>query len=287
MAQEFTLLTDSSCDLPAAYLAEHGIISMQLSFTMNGETYQCNELDPKEFYARIRAGEMPITAQVSVKQATDFFEPLLQEGKDILYIAFSSGLSGTYSSGHVAAQELGEKYPERKIIAIDSLCASLGQGLLVHKAVQLRGAGKTIEEVAQWVRENLQRVTHYVAADDLMHLHRGGRVSKASAVMGSVLGIKPIIFLNEAGKLIVIDKARGRANALNAIVNHAAKAVSDTENDICFICHADCEEDAKRLSELITKRFGVKEFLIHYIGPVIGAHTGPGTLAAFMMGKHR
>jgi len=287
MTNSYTLITDSSCDLPPDYLEEHGLPALQLSFTIDGETYKCNEMTPQEFYRRVRAGGMPITAQVNVDDAVSLFEPLLQQGRDILYLAFSSGLSGSCGSGEIAAKELGERYPQRKVVVVDTLCASMGQGLMVHFAVKMRDAGKSLEEVASWVEENKQRMAHYVMVDDLMHLHRGGRVSKASAVMGSMLGIKPVIRVDESGKLVVFDKIRGRKNALAKMVEHLRDAGAGAENPVCFISHSDCIEDAEYFQELARKRLGVKEFLVHYIGPVIGSHTGAGTVAVFMPAAHR
>lgn len=287
MENEFIILTDSSCDLPDSYLRENEIITVQLSFTLDGQTYHCNEMEPEEFYQRVRAGAMPITAQVNVEDARRLLEPLLQEGRDVLYIAFSSALSGTFHSGQVAVAELCKKYPERSLVIIDSLCASLGQGLLVHKANLLRREGKSIDEVAQWTRDNLMRVAHYVTVDDLMHLHRGGRVSKASAVVGSMLSVKPLIHMNNEGKLVVIDKMRGRKQALHKMVDLLADAVGDTENDVCFISHSDCVEDAAYVSGLVRERYGIRQFQINFIGPVIGAHTGAGTVAVFLMAERR
>lgn len=287
MTNSYTLITDSSCDLPPEYLEEHGLPALQLSVTMDGATFLCNEMEPKEFYSRVRAGGMPITAQVNVDDAVSLFEPLLKQGQDILYLAFSSGLSGSCGSGIIAAKELGERYPQRKVVVVDTLCASMGQGLMVHFAVEMRDAGKSLEETAAWVEENKQRIAHYVMVDDLMHLHRGGRVSKASAVVGSMLGIKPVIQVNEAGKLVVIDKVRGRKNALAKLVDYLQAAGAGKEKPICFVSHSDCIEDAEYFQELARERLGVKDFCVHYIGPVIGSHTGAGTVAVFMLADHR
>lgn len=287
MTKPYTLVTDSSCDLDEGYLAGHAVTTLQLYFTMNGATYKCNEMSGEEFYAQMRAGAMPVTAQVNVEDYTRLFEPLLQNGEDILYLAFTSGLSGSCGSSQVAAAGLRDKYPGRKLIVVDSLCASLGQGLLLDKAVELRDAGKSIEESAQWLEDNKLRLAHYVTVDDLMHLHRGGRVSRSSAVIGSALGIKPIIHVNDEGKLIVIDKARGRKQALALTVTLLANAVGDTPNSKCFISHSDCRADAELVAEMVRSRFGVKEVYINFIGPVIGAHTGIGTVAVFMMARHR
>lgn len=285
--QDYQLITDDSCDLPPAYYVENDIAVMYLSFTMDGKSYTSKDMPPKEFYAGMRAGRMPITAQVSVKDWLGCFEPYLQEGRDILYIGFSSALSGTCGSAQVAARELAEKYPDRKIVVVDSLCASLGQGLLLHKVNALRRAGKPLEEAAQWAEENRLRVSHMVAVDDLMHLHRGGRVSKASAVAGSMLGIKPIIHMSDEGKLVPIDKVRGRKQSLQKIVDKSVDLAGGVSNDIFMVCHSDCEEEANAVADLVAQRLGIGERIIHFIGPVIGTHTGPGTIAVFLMADHR
>ena len=285
--QDYVFITDDNCDLPLNYYADNGIDVMHMTFSIDGVVHTNVDMPPREFYDLMRAGKLPITAQVTIAEWTDFFEPFLQAGRDVLYIAFSSGLSGTFNSATVAARDLGEKYPGRKCIVVDSLCASLGQGLLVHKANNLRKAGASIDEVAKWVEYNRLCLSHLVAADDLMHLFRGGRVSRTSAVAGSLLGIKPIIHMNNEGKLIAIDKIRGRKQSLQKLVDMSADRVGDTENDIFMICHSDCEEEANWVGDLIEKRFGIKERIIHFIGPVIGTHTGPGTIAVFLMAKHR
>ena len=209
------------------------------------------------------------------------------EGKDILYIAFSSGLSGTYNSIRMAAEELQEEYPERKLIVIDSLCACLGEGLLVYKAVQLKRAGKSLEEVAAWVEENKLHIMHNVTIDDLFHLHRGGRVSKASAIVGTMIQIKPIIHMDEHGELKVIGKERGRKKALTHIVDMAVKQSEGWDNDIVMITHGDCKEDAEFVARQVEKKMGVHNILINCIGTVIGSHTGPGVVAVFCMGNKR
>lgn len=285
--QNYLFFTDDSCDLPLEYYAEHDIQVVFLRFTMDDQTYTRKDMPPKAFYAQIRAGKMPVTTQVGVDEWMTSFEPHLAAGKDILYIGFSTGLSGTCGSAQVAARELMDRYPERKIIVVDSLCASLGQGLLVVKANKMRQAGASMEEVAQWVEENKLHMSHMVAVDDLMHLHRGGRVSKTSAVAGSLLGIKPIIHMDNEGKLTAIDKIRGRKQSLQAIVSKTQKLVGDTPNDYFMVCHSDCEEEANYVAELAAKTFGIKEYLVGDIGPVIGSHTGIGTISLFMMAKHR
>jgi len=287
MANDYTLITDSSCDLPPDYLRENGIPDLQLYFTIGDVTRKCNEMTPEEFYRCIRGGDMPVTSQVNVEDAVELFEEEIGKGRDILYLAFSSGLSGTYNSGCVAAELVRKKFPDCRIIVVDTLCASMGQGLYVYEAQQMKAAGCSIDEVAQWASDNVQRVAHYVLADDLHHLHRGGRVSKTSAMVGQMLGIKPIIQVNREGKLAVYDKVRGRKQAISKCVEHLVEAVGDTKGDMIMISHADCEEDARYAAELIKKRTGIKNSMIYYMGPVIGAHTGTEAIGMFLMADHR
>jgi len=287
MNNNFVFMTDDSCDLPSEYLVNHNIETIKLSYSIDSVEYRAGDISPKEFFDLVRQGKMPITAQVNMEDMRTFMEKFLKQGKDLLYIGFSSGLSGTCNSGMMAIAELKKEYPERQLIAVDSLAASLGQGLIIHKANRLREEGKSMQEIAKWVEDNRDNVVHMVAVDDLMHLHRGGRVSAMSAIAGSVLGIKPIIHLDIDGKLKVIGKARGRKQALINVVNRVKECVGDVSNDIFMICHGDCEDDANFVADMITKQFGVQNHLINYVGPVIGSHTGAGVLAVFMMGKHK
>lgn len=244
-------------------------------------------LSGKEFFDRIRAGSMPTTSQITPEQARNALEPWLKEGKDLLYLGFSSGLSGSYNSVRVAARELAEEYPEAQIITVDTLCACLGEGLLVYKAVKMKKEGKNLEEVAKWCEENKLHVCHDVTIDDLFHLHRGGRVSKATAILGSMVKVKPVIHMDNEGKLQVIGKERGRKKSLNRIVDMAVEQAKGWDNDIIMITHGDCEEDANYVAELVRKKMGIDNILINCIGTVIGSHTGPGVVAVFCMGDHR
>lgn len=287
MPADFVLMTDSSCDLPYDFYEKNNITVVDLSFIVDGVSRFGRDVTPQEFYAIIRSGKMPSTSAVNAEEAKAAIEPHLKDGKDVLYLAFSSGLSVTAKNGEIAARELREEYPERKIIVVDTLCASLGQGLFIHMAHKLKQEGKDIDEIAKWAMDNRLKVAHYVMADDLMHLHRGGRVSRASAIAGSMLGIKPIIYVDNEGKLIAIDKIRGKKKALTTLVDKIEKIVGNTKSDLFAISHADCEEDAKFVAELVSKRLGIKNYLINHIGPVIGSHTGPGTVALFVMAEHR
>ena len=239
----------------------------------------------------MRAGSMPTTAQVNPEQAKEAFKKCLEQGKDVLYIAFSSGLSGTYGSAVIAARELEEdkEYPGRKVIVLDSLSASLGEGLLVHKAVMLKEAGKSMEETADWVEKNKLHLCHNFTVDDLFHLHRGGRVSKATAILGTMINIKPVLHVDDEGHLIAIGKVRGRKKSLSALVDRMAEQIRgyEEQNDVVFISHGDCGEDAEYVKKLVQERFGVESFIINHVGPTIGAHSGPGTLALFFVGNPR
>ncbi len=287
---KYKITTDSTSDLPFSYLKENDIGLLPMSFQIDGQEFEGDkEFDVKAFYNKMREGSMPTTAQVTPQVATEKFKKILDEGYDILHIAFTSGMSGSYNSSRLAAIELQEEYPDSKIIVIDSLCASLGEGLLVYKAVNLKNQGYTIEEVRDWIEDNKLNLCHYVTVDDLNHLYRGGRVSKATAIVGSIIGVKPIIHVNNEGKLIPIGKARGRKQSLNTLVNYMKKLTEGYEdkNDIIFISHGDCEEDAKYLADKIQKELGYDKFLFNYIGPTVGTHSGPNTIALFFMGKER
>ena len=285
----FVISTDSGCDLTQAYCQENDILCLELSYTIAGETYR--SFDPrmtyKQFYDLVRQGEMPVTQQVNPQQLVEAWEPVLQQGNDVLHIGFSSGLSGTYNSSRMAAEELGEKYPEANIITVDSLAASLGQGMLVHFAVQMKKDGSSMQEIADWLEANKLNMVHNFTVDDLNHLQRGGRVSKATAIVGTALGIKPALHVDDEGHLINISKVRGRKASLKWLVDRMEETVGDWENEEFFISHGDCLEDAQYVAEEVSKRFGITKYTIGYVGPVIGAHAGPGVVALFYLGKNR
>lgn len=283
---KFVITADSTVDLPKAFLEEKQVPVVSLSYIIDGATYRDGEgLTSKEFYDKIREGAMPTTSQVNPEQARDLFEPILKGGTDILHIAFTSGLSGTYNSCRIAAEELCEEYPDRKIIVVDSLCAASGGGMLLYKAIELKEQGKSFDEIVTWVEENKLHVCHDVTVDDLFHLHRGGRVSKASAVVGTIIKIKPIIHVNDEGKLIVIGKERGRKKALQTLVERMEEKSQGFENDIVMITHGDALEDAEYVKGLIQDKFGITNIMINPLGTVIGSHTGPGVIALFYMGN--
>ena len=286
----FKLMTDSTADLPESYLTEHEIGCVHLSYILDEETYgHGKELSVKDFYDSMRAGKMPTTSQVNPEEAKAYFETLLEQDKEILYLSFSSGLSGTYNSARIAADDLMEERKDCKIMVVDTLAASLGEGLLVHKAMELRDAGKSMEEVADWVETHKQNLVHSFTVDDLFHLHRGGRVSKTAAVLGTLAGIKPVLHVDQDGHLVMIDKVRGRKKSLSALVDYMEHHVGSYRdcNNIIFISHGDALEDAQFVAAQVKERFGIDSFLINPVGPTIGAHSGPGTIALFFMGDER
>ena len=289
----FQITTDNTADLPVEYLQEHNIGCIPISYILDGVTYGGEkELDWKEFYRLMREdGKMPTTSQINPEEAKHFFEKMIQTEKEILHLAFSSGLSGTYNNMRLAAEEVMEEHPEVKIIVIDSLAASMGEGLFVQKAVKLRDEGKSMEETAEWLKAHALNVVHVFTVDDLFHLYRGGRVSKTSAVIGTLAAIKPKLHVDDEGHLIVIGKPRGRKKSLNALVDYMEEKMGswlqENKDDYVFISHSDCLEDAEYVRDRIKERFGMEHFMINHIGPTIGAHTGTGTVALFFMGESR
>ena len=288
---DYVIITDSSADLSAAMVEELELSVLPLAFTVQGKTYHNypddREMDPKVFYNLLRSGEMATTAAVNVTAYTALLEPMLQAGKDVLVLSFSSGLSATCQSSQMAVDELREKYPDRKIYAVDTLCASMGQGLLVWHAVQQKRQGKSIEEVRDWTEENKLKLCHWFTVDDLHFLKRGGRVSAATAVVGSMLQIKPVLHVDDEGHLINMGKARGRGASLTALVDHMEQTAIQPGEQTIFISHGDCLSDAEKVAADVRRRFGVKDIRINNVGPVIGAHSGPGTLALFFLGTKR
>lgn len=289
MADKFVLLTDSSCDLTSELINELKVDIVPLTVSVDGGEYiPGNELNIKDFYNSLREGKPATTSAINLDNAIAAMEKHLVEGKDVLYVAFSSGLSSTAQTGMLAADELSEKYPERKVIAVDSLCASLGQGLLVYYAAKLRDEGKTIEEVRDWVVANRLNLCHWFTVDDLHHLKRGGRVSAATAVVGSMLSIKPVLHVDNEGHLINVSKARGRKPSIQALAAKIGETgIGEASEQVVFISHGDCEDDANYLADIIREKYNPKRIEIGYVGAVIGAHSGPGTLALFFLGNER
>lgn len=289
--QDYVIITDSSADLDAKMVQELGVEVLPLTFMLEGASYQNypdnREMDPHFFYDKLRSGAVATTAAVNVGQFTEVAEPFLKQGKDVLILAFSSGLSVTYNSARLAVEDLCEKYPDRKIYAVDTLCASLGQGLLVWHAVQQQKAGKSIEEVRAWVEENKLHLCHWFTVDDLMFLKRGGRVSAGTALLGTMLSIKPVMHVDNEGHLINMSKTRGRKSSLTALVDKMEQTAIDPGSQTVFISHGDCPDEAQFVADEVKRRFGVKDVYLNNVGPVIGAHSGPGTMALFFLGKER
>lgn len=289
---DYKIITDSTSDLPLEYIEEHKLGLMKLSYIFGEEEYSGEtdrELTETEFYSRVRNGEMPTTSQVNPEQAKNVFKKYLQENKNLLVISFSSGLSGTAGSAKIAAEEIMEEDDTANIIVVDSLCASLGEGLLVHKAVKNMEAGMSISDNAKWIEEHKLNVVHAFTVDDLFHLYRGGRVKRGVAIVGSIVNIKPVLHVDNEGHLINLFTVRGRKKSLKSLVDYMEKHMGTwkDKNDIVFISHSDCEADAKLVADEIKEKFGIDSFLINFIGPTIGSHTGCGTVALFFMGDER
>ena len=284
----YKIITDTCCDFPMELYKELGVEVVPMSVLYKGVSYnEYTEQWLKDMYNGLRSGESASTAAVNPTEWAEHIEPILQQGMDALVLPFSSGMSTTYQSAVIAAEELLEKYPERKIRVVDILCASMGQGLMVWYACQKQSQGMSLEEVAAWCEENKLNLCHWVIADDLMHLKRGGRVSAATAVAGTLLQIKPVIHVNDEGKLISVGKARGRKAAIQTLCKKVGELGIPSANDTIFISHADCIDDAKELAAMLKETYGTKDVIISYIGAVIGAHAGPGTMAIFFLGNHR
>ena len=287
----YTIVTDSSCNLTSKQIEDYGIEIISLKYFAGEQAFESytkgSDPDFKAFYDMARKKEPLSTTLASPELCEQVFDRILTGGSDLIYIGFSSGLSGTYQVAHNILDELKGKYPERKIYDVDSLAASLGQGLLVHYAVNKKREGATIEELYDWLIDNRLKLCHWFTVDDLFYLKRGGRVSGAAAVMGTVLSIKPVMHVDDNGKLIPKSKVIGRKRAIEAMVDKMKETAINPSEQTIFISHGDCIEDAEFLAELVKKEFGVKEVFIHYVEPVIGCHSGPGTLALFFMGTKR
>ena len=283
----FKIVTDSCCDLAAPMIAQLDLGIAPLSLEMDGHAYAEGEMTPVELYNHMRNGKLPKTSAVNPDGWADAIRPALEQGQDVLVLAFSAALSATCQNACIAAGELREEFPDRKILVIDSSCAAVGLGLLVHTAAGLRDQGMTIDEVAAWVEAHKLNVCHWVTVEDLMHLKRGGRVSAATAVVGTMLNIKPIIRVDNNGKLESLAKCRGKKAALNYLLDRMAESYDPELCDTVFIGHGDCPQDAEYLADKVRERFGAKTVYINYIGAVVGAHTGPGVAVLFFFGKQR
>jgi len=284
----YQIITDSGSDLPVTMLSRLDVKLVSLSLLFRGQTLADSVTDEtKTFYEAMRAGESASTSAVNPDGWVSVMEPVLQEGKDALVIAFSSGLSTTYQSAVIAANELQEKYPNRKIRVVDSLCASLGQGLLVWYACRKRDEGMDLDEAADWVETNKWHLCHWFTVDDLKYLKRGGRISAATALVGTMLNIKPVLHVDDEGHLVSVSKVRGRKASIEALAQQMEKLALPGKNDTAFICHGDCLEEANTLAGMVKEAYGTREVFVGNLGTVIGSHAGPGTLSVFFMGTHR
>lgn len=286
----FWIVSDSCTDFPEAYMQKQkNLAIVPLMYQIDGQFHTPDGSDEstKAFYAKLRSGVVATTTQVTAEAWKEVFEKLLKEGHDVLCIAFSSALSGTHDAAVVAKDQLASEYPQRKLIVIDSKCASLGLGLLVHYAIQKRDAGATIEETAKWIIDNHQKIIHWFTVDDLQFLRRGGRVSATSAYIGGIMKIKPILHVSEEGKLIPREKVQGRKRSLRTLCDKVKEQAVDLENQTVFISHGDCLEEAEWLASIVREELHVKDVMLSYVGPVIGSHSGPGTMAIFFLGESR
>ena len=284
------LITDSQCDLPISFIEEYDIPFLGSICNFKGleiEDDLGKTLSYKEFYSSVRAGEMPTTHQINPYRYETLFEKYVQKGNAVLYIGVSSALSGSLNSARMAKEELEKRYPQADITVIDSLSASLGQGLIVYYAQELLKNGHSKTEVIDWVEDNKLKVNHWFTVDDLNHLRRGGRISNISAFIGTLLSFKPILKVNNEGKLIPVDKVRGRNKAILTLFNLIKERIVKPEEQVIFISHGDCVEEAEKLKDLIANQIQVKGFIVNNIGPAVGTHAGPGTIALFFLGEKR
>lgn len=294
MSMSFEIVTDSSCNLVEEMIDDFGLHILPLTFMVDGEekVYQSylkgEHTDLAQFYTMMRDGKVIKTSLPNLAESEALMRGLLEQGRDILYLGFSSGLSGTFEATELLMRDLSAEFPERTLRAVDTLAASGGEGLLIWHAVQRARAGASLEEVRDWVEENKLHLAHWFTVDDLMFLFRGGRVSKTAAWAGTMLNIKPVMHVDDEGHLVPLEKVRGRKKSLNALVDHMEKsAVRPIDEQMVFITHGDCLEEAEYVAEQVKERFGVKEVVINYVDPVIGAHSGPGTMALFFLADKR
>ncbi len=290
MKRVFDIVTDSACDMPQEYYKEQEVVCVKLGFTMNNVNYEGEsgeKITEKDFYQKLREGAMPTTYQVTSEMAKNHIEACLKRGRDVLVLTFSSGLSGTAGSFIVAGRDLAQEYPDRKIRVVDSLCASMGQGLLLDYIVKKAESGATLDETADYAEALKLHICHHFTVDNLFHLHRGGRVSKTTAIVGTVLKIKPLLHVDNEGKLISIGKVMGRKKALHSVVENMLKDADIGENDPIFISHGDCIEDVEYVKGLLKEKVPNAELRVNYIGAVIGTHSGCNTVALFCKAKQR
>ncbi|MBQ9118260.1 MAG: DegV family protein [Clostridia bacterium] len=285
--RKFKIVTDSGCDMSAEYLLAKGIVKVSLSFTLDGRTYEGEEMATDEFYKALKNGGMPVTHQATPEKIKEALQPILEGGEDVLALAFSSGLSGTAGSYHIAAKDLRVQFPEREIIVVDSLCASMGQGLLVDYAVRFADEGKSIEETADYLEGLKGQIAHLFTVDNLYHLKRGGRVSGVTALIGTILKIKPVMHVDDNGKLVAVEKCMGRKKALQRLIERLEETQALAKGDPIFLSHGACQEDAAKIAEILREKYPDNPVTVGEIGPVIGSHSGIGTLAIFYRAKKR
>ena len=280
--REYKILTDSTTDLSPQLVAQTGVTVLPMTYTIGEKSYRNDpeetDLSSGDFYDMLRGGAMSTTSQINVETFREVAGKMARDGFDVLYVGFSSGLSGTFNSARIAFEDLSAEYPEHKFLAVDSLCASMGEGLLVYHAAQQQKAGRSIEETARWLEENKLHLAHWFTVDDLNHLKRGGRVSGAAAFFGTMLNIKPVLHVDDAGHLIPMEKVRGRKASLDALVAHMEKDAVDPASQTVFISHGDCRADAEYVADLVREKFGTQDIRIH---------SGPGTVALFYLGRTR
>lgn len=287
--KEYVIFTDSACDITPELLSEWGVPSRALTFRFSDSEREYSNADmlANEFYAKMREGGVAKTAAVNTQAFLEAFEEIVKDGKDILYLGFSSGLSTTYNSGRLAAEELSKKYPDAKILTVDTLCASAGMGLIIYLVLQKKNEGASIDEAYEYAKELIPSLCHWFTVDDLVYLKRGGRISPAAAFFGNLMGIKPVLHVDDEGHLVNVDKVRGRRGAISAMADKYGELALNKKDSVIFISHGDCLKDAELLASMLNERYGATVKLITDVGPVIGAHSGPGTLALFYIGKYR
>lgn len=288
--RDYAIVTDSSCDFDRAQIRDLDLTVVPLSVQLGQDRYRNTPDEAPEshvFYTRLSQGEPAQTSAPNVEEFKDAMRPLLAAGKDILYLGFSSGLSATCQNGTMATQELAEEFPQAKLLAVDTLCASLGQGLLIHLAVEEKRKGKTMEEVADFVRQTLPHLCHWFTVGDLNQLRRGGRLSAGKAILGNLLHIKPVLHVDDEGHLVPVDSVKGRKKSIEALFQKMAETAIDPQNQHIYISHGDCLADAQALAAMVQERLHVASVTIGDVGPVIGAHSGLGTLALFFLGQQR
>ncbi|MBB3170616.1 DegV family protein [Parvibacter caecicola] len=288
----FEIVTDSSSNLTEEMIDEYGLHILPLRFIIDGDNYTSylkgEKTDLSQFYCMMREGKVVTTSLPSLEYSEKLLRSILDKGNDVLYLGFSSGLSGTFEATDILIRQLAKEYPDRTLVSVDTLAASGGEGLLVWHAAKMAREGASLEEVAQWVEDNKLKLAHWFTVDDLMFLFRGGRVSKTSAWAGTLLNIKPVMHVDDEGHLIPLEKVRGRKKSLKALVDHMEQsAIAPVADQTVFITHGDCLEDAQYVAGLVKKRFGVKDVVINWVDPVIGAHSGPGTMALFFLADKR